>query len=43
VGNHSFHFSSEPLFDGCGDKEATRFVMATLKPEEEVELNVINI
>ncbi|KAJ8420795.1 hypothetical protein Cgig2_016838 [Carnegiea gigantea] len=34
---------SEPLFDGCGDQEATRISMATLKPGEEVKINVINI
>ena len=31
------------MFDRCGDKEATRVSMAALKPEEEVEMNVINI
>ncbi|KAJ8425103.1 LOW QUALITY PROTEIN: hypothetical protein Cgig2_032216 [Carnegiea gigantea] len=34
---------SEPLFDEYGDKEATGISMATLKPGEEVEMNVINI
>ncbi|KAJ8426630.1 hypothetical protein Cgig2_020566 [Carnegiea gigantea] len=35
-------FKIEPLFDGC-DKEPTKFIMATLKPGQEVEMNVINI
>ncbi|KAJ8426948.1 LOW QUALITY PROTEIN: hypothetical protein Cgig2_022630 [Carnegiea gigantea] len=34
---------NEPLFDGCSDKEATKVFMATLKPGEEIEMNVINI
>ncbi|KAJ8419971.1 hypothetical protein Cgig2_015294 [Carnegiea gigantea] len=34
---------SEPLFDGCGDKEATRASMVTLRPGEQLEMNVINI
>ncbi|KAJ8425871.1 hypothetical protein Cgig2_028216 [Carnegiea gigantea] len=33
----------KPLFDGCGDKEATRVSIATLKPGQEFEMNVINI
>ena len=41
--NHSFPFCSEPLLDGCDDKEATKFSMETLKLGEEVEMNVINI
>ncbi|KAJ8427420.1 hypothetical protein Cgig2_013664 [Carnegiea gigantea] len=32
---------SEPLFDGCGDKEATRVSMATLKPGEQLKMTVI--
>ncbi|KAJ8420610.1 LOW QUALITY PROTEIN: hypothetical protein Cgig2_023944 [Carnegiea gigantea] len=34
---------SEPLFDSCSDKEATRAPMLTLKPGEQLEMNVINI
>ncbi|KAJ8431997.1 hypothetical protein Cgig2_005926 [Carnegiea gigantea] len=33
----------EPLLDGCGDKEATGVPMATLKPGEQLQMNVINI
>ncbi|KAJ8425599.1 hypothetical protein Cgig2_008577 [Carnegiea gigantea] len=34
---------NEPLFNNCDDKEATRFVMASLKLGGEAEINVINI
>ncbi|KAJ8423413.1 LOW QUALITY PROTEIN: hypothetical protein Cgig2_020950 [Carnegiea gigantea] len=34
---------SEPLFDSCDDKEATRTSMLTLKPGEQLEMNVTNI
>ncbi|KAJ8425634.1 hypothetical protein Cgig2_024289 [Carnegiea gigantea] len=33
----------EPLFVSCGDKEGNGVSMATLKPGEEVEMNVIDI
>ncbi|KAJ8426181.1 hypothetical protein Cgig2_017109 [Carnegiea gigantea] len=33
----------EPLFDDCGNKEATRVSIATLKPRERLKMNVINI
>ncbi|KAJ8419866.1 hypothetical protein Cgig2_008440 [Carnegiea gigantea] len=34
---------SEHLFDGCGNKEAIRASMVTLRPREQLEVNAINI
>ncbi|KAJ8420213.1 hypothetical protein Cgig2_033076 [Carnegiea gigantea] len=35
--------NSEPLFDSCGDKEATGVSMVTLRPGEQLKKNVIDI
>jgi len=31
------------LFDGYGDKEATRASTVTLRPGEQLEMNIVNI